>query len=212
MRVRRGRYDELSDEARAIIDEGLAELLPEDEIAALIQDTTGESMSKSAINRYKNNRWSAAQASIRRSKELAHALAEAGRINPDDPDTLVVTEQYLQAAFLMELQSGALDPVQKGHLVARLAELRIKRQKLDLDSEKQKLETERLELEREKLELQRRKEMLPGAVTTWGLILDYFAGKEPVILAQLQSHSGPIAARLQEYFEPAKHTEHAKEA
>jgi ABC-type phosphate transport system auxiliary subunit len=199
-RIRRSTYDTLSDAAREIIDRGLEQGLTEEEIRELVRAETGETISRSALNRYKNNRWLVTRERIREQQERARLIAEALRANPTD-DLIAAIEQYLQAVFIQDIQNDAVNPVAKGQLMARLAELRLKKERIDLDGKRAALEKERIELERERLELQRRLSMLPGAVKTWGLILDYFAEKDKEILARLQEHSDEIAARLEEYFE-----------
>ncbi len=199
MRFRRSRYDELSPRARHIIDTALEDGLPEADIVALVKEQTGETISKSALNRYKLNRWQVIRERIREQQQRARIIAEALRAHPTD-DLIAAIEQYLQAAFLYELQEGKLDAAAKGNILARLADVRLKREKLDLARLKQDIERERLELEREKIELQRRREMLPGAQKTWELILAYFADHSPDILDALRVHSEAIATMLEKYF------------
>lgn len=211
MRVRRGSYDELPKSIQQMIDAALAENIPEPAILEMVQ-AEGYALSRSALNRYKINRWRPEAERLQLIRDRARVIVETIKAAPSR-ENLDAIQGLLEAGLLVDLENEeALAPEARARILLKLDELRMKKEKLHLDRLKQELETQRLELDKMRVQIQHRLKLLPGAIETWKLILKFFADHDPVILSQLQAHSESIAKLLEAYFEGRSTTEDAEDA
>lgn len=158
-KVRFSAFDRLSDEAKAVVYEGLENDWTQQKIQAQILVRTGEKISNGALGRFVQN-WRRAREQEKKVQLAADKALKAAKGNAEDADELA--SNLIMLGMMAQLDEAGEIPVTK--LITeqrRYAMLRVHQQKLEL--EKQRIENleRQLELSEKKLaaEMERREKL-----------------------------------------------------